>query len=70
MVGQVVKAKEWEEGCIGASTPDEVHSTEVVVEHRIEMNGWLFGNDMEMGRTKEEAWARRDKQEDPKKVWK
>ena len=48
MVGQVVEAKEQEESCIGASTPDEVHSTEVGAEHRIEMNGWLVGHDIEM----------------------
>ena len=44
----MVEAKELEESCIGASTPDEVHSTEVVAEHRIEMNGWLVGHDIEM----------------------
>ena len=43
-----MEAKEQEERCIGASTPDEMHSTEVVAERRIEMNGWLVGNDMEM----------------------
>jgi len=44
----VVEAKEQEESCIGASTPNEMHSTEAVVEHRLEMNGWLVGHDMEM----------------------
>ena len=48
VVGQVVEAKEWEESCIGASTPDEVHSTEVAAEHKIEMNEWLVGHDIEM----------------------
>ena len=48
VVEQVVEAKEWEESCIGASTPDEVHSIEVAAEHRIEMNGWLVGHDIEM----------------------
>ena len=38
MVEQVVEAKEWEESCIGASTLDEMHSTKVVAEHRIEMH--------------------------------
>jgi len=33
-----VEAKERKESCIGASTPDEVHSTEAVVEHKTEMN--------------------------------
>ena len=48
VVGQVVEAEEREESCIGASTPDEMHSTEVTAEHRIEMNGWLVGHDIEM----------------------
>ena len=48
MVGQVVEAKEWEKTCIGASTPDEIHSTKVVAEHRIEMNLWLVGHGIEM----------------------
>ena len=47
-VGYVVEAKEQEESCIGASTPDEMHSTKVATEHRIEMNGWLVGHDIEM----------------------
>ena len=48
VVGQVVEAEEWGDSCIGASTPDEMHSTEVAAEHRIEMNGWLVGHDIEM----------------------
>jgi len=48
VVGQVVEEKEWEESRIRASTPDEVHSTKVVAEHRIEMNGWLVGHNIEM----------------------
>ena len=43
-----MEAKEQEESCIGASTPDEMHSTEAVAEHRIEMNGQTVGHDMEM----------------------
>jgi len=70
VVEQVVEAKEWKENCVGASTLDEMHSTEVVAEHRIEMNERLVGHDIEMGRTKEEAWTRKDEQEGPKKVWK
>jgi len=31
VVGQVVEAKEWEESCIRASTPNEMHSTEAAV---------------------------------------
>ena len=48
VVGQVVEVEEQEESCIVASTPDEMHSTEFAAEHRIEMNGWLVGHDMEM----------------------
>ena len=44
----MVEAEEREERCIGASTPGEMHSTKVVAEHRVEMNGWLAGHDMEM----------------------
>jgi len=44
----VVEVEEQEESCIRASTPDEMHSTEVVAEHRIEMKGWLLGHDIEM----------------------
>jgi len=33
-----MEAKEHEESCTRASTLDEMHSTEVVAEHRIEMN--------------------------------
>jgi len=48
VVEQVVEAKEWEEICTGASTPKEMHSSKVVAENRVEMNGWLVGHDMEM----------------------
>jgi len=44
----VVKAKELEESCTGASTPNEVHSTKVVAKHRGEMDEQLVGNNMEM----------------------
>ena len=70
VVGHVVEAKEWEESCIEASTPNEMHSTEVVTENRVEMNEQLVGHDIEMETTKEEAWTRKDEQEGPKKVWK
>ena len=55
MVGQVVKAIKMEHCCIGASTPGAVHSIEVVVEHMVEMIGWLAGNDTEVKSTKEEV---------------
>ena len=38
VVEQVVEAKEREESCTRVSTPDEVHSTKVVAEHKSEMN--------------------------------
>lgn len=38
VVEQVVEAKDREESCIWASTADEMHSTEVVADHRSEMN--------------------------------
>ena len=70
MVEKVVEAKEREESCTRASTPDEMDSTEVVGEHMIEMDEQLVGHDIEMERTKEEAWTRKDEQGVPKKVWK
>lgn len=60
MVEQLVEAKELEESCTGASTLDEMHSIEVVAEHRIEMHEQLVGHDIEMDRTKEEVWTRKD----------
>lgn len=48
VVGWVVEAEEQEESCIRASTPDEMHSTDIAAEQRIEMNGCLVGHDIEM----------------------
>ena len=56
----MVEAEEQEESCIGASTPDEMHSTEVVAEHRIEMNERLVRHDIEMEMAKEEVWTKKD----------
>jgi len=53
VVGQVVKETKQEHCCTRASIPGVVHSTEVVVEHMVEMTGWLAGNETEMQRTKE-----------------
>ena len=50
-----MEEKEWEEICIGASTPDEMHSIEVVAEHRTEMHEEIVVHDIEMDRTKEEV---------------
>ena len=65
-----MEVKEWEESCTGASTPDEIHSTKVVAEHRIEMHEQLVRHDIEMDRTKEEVWTMKDERGHPKKVWK
>jgi len=45
---QVVEENKREECCIGASTPDEVHSTEAVAEHKSEMNEQLVGHNMDL----------------------
>jgi len=66
----VVEAKEWDESCTGASTPDEVHSTEAVVKHKSEMNEQLEKHGTMEDKTKEGLWTRKDEQGDPKKAWK
>ena len=53
VVGKVVETIELEHCCIEASMPRAVHSTKVVVEHKVERNGSLVGSDTEMQRTKE-----------------
>ena len=60
MVGKVVKEIKLEHCCMGASTPQVVPSTEVVVEHMVEMTDWLSGNDSEVQRTKEEVYITTD----------
>jgi len=52
-VVEVVEAIQLEHCCFGASTPTVGYSTKVVVEYKVEMIGWLAGNDTEMHRTKE-----------------
>ena len=47
-----------------------MHSTEVVVEHKTEINEHLVEHGIEMGMTKERVWTRKDEQGDPKKAWK
>ena len=59
-VEQVVEEKKWEECCTGASTPDEVHSTKAVTEHKSEMNEQLVEHGIEMDMTKEGLWTRKD----------
>ena len=67
---QVVEENERDESCTGASTLDEVHSTEVVAERENETNEQLFEYGIEMDMTKEGVWTRKDEQGDPKKAWK
>jgi len=59
VVEKVAEAKEREESCIGASTPDEVHSTEVVAKRENETNEQLVEYGIEMDTTKEGVWTRR-----------
>jgi len=59
-VEQVVEAKEWDESCVRASTPDEVYSTEAVAKHKSETNEQMVGHNMEMDPTKEGVWTRKD----------
>ena len=61
-----MEAKEQEESCTRASTPDKMHSTKVVAEHRSEMNERLVGHDIEMDRT-EEVWTRKDERGAPRR---
>jgi len=51
-IEKVVEEKEWEDSCTRASTPDEVHSTEAVAEHKNKTNEQLeeHGIDMDMRR--------------------
>ncbi len=67
---QVVEENEREESCTGASTPDEVHSIEVMAEHKSETNEQLDRHGIEEDTTKEGVWTRKDEQGDPKKAWK
>lgn len=45
---QVVEENERDESSTGASTPDKVHSTEVVAEHKSETNEQLVGHNMDL----------------------
>ena len=56
------------ESCIGASTPNEVHSIEVVAEHKSEMNEQLVEHGIEMDMTKEGVWTRKDEQGGPRRL--
>ena len=67
-VEQVVEAKEQEESCIGASTHDEVHSTEVVAKHENEMNEQQVEYGIKIDMTKEGVSTRKDEHGDPKKL--
>ena len=61
VVAEPVVEAEWrEESCIGASTPVEVHSTKVVAEHENETNEQQVEYGIEMDKTKEGVWTRKD----------
>ena len=57
---QVVEENERDESCTGASTPDEVHSTEAVAKHKSETNEQLEKHGIEEDTTKEGVWTRKD----------
>ena len=44
------------------------YSTDVVVECKVEMIGWMAGNNTKVHRTKEGVYTRKDEQRVPKKV--
>ena len=68
MVGKVVKAIKQEHCCTRASTPDKVHSIEVVAEPENETNEQQGEYGIEVDMTKEVVRTRKDEQGDPKKV--
>ena len=68
VVELVVEAEWWEESCIGASTPVEVHSTEVLARHASEMNEQWVEHGTDVDKTIEEVRTRKDEQGDPKKA--
>jgi len=55
-----VEAAKMELGCMGASTPRMVHSTEVVEKHMAEMVRWQVGNGIEVKNTREKVWTMKD----------
>ena len=55
-----MEENEWDESGTGASTPDKVHSTEAVAEHKSEMNQQLEKHGIEEDTTKEGVWTRKD----------
>ena len=67
MVEPVVEEKWQEERCIEASTPVEVHSTEVVAGHVSETNEEYVEYGMEMDKTTEEVRTRKDEQGAPRR---
>ena len=55
VVEMEVKAIHLEHCCMGASTPRVVHSTEVVEECMVEMDGWLARNGIEVQNNREKV---------------
>ena len=66
MVEMEVKEIDLELGCMGASTPRVVHSTEVVEEYMDEIVGWPIGNGIEVQKTREKVWTMKYEQERPR----
>ena len=61
VVAEPVVEAEWrEDSCIGASTLVEVHSTEVVAGHVSETNEQWVGYGIEVDKTTQEVWTKKD----------
>jgi len=54
---------------IAASTPRVVHSTEAVEEYMDEMAGWSTRNGIEVKKTREKVYTKRDEQGATKREW-
>jgi len=69
VVEMKVEAVRLDIGCMGASTPRMVHSTEVVEEYMAEMIDWQVGNGIEVQKTREKVWTMKDEHEGTKGEW-
>ena len=55
-----VEAVRLDIGCMGASTPMMMYSTEVVGEYITEMIDFHVGNGIEVQKTREKVWTMKD----------
>lgn len=69
MVEMDVEVGRLEIGCMGASTPAMVYSTEVVREDMVEIVDWQVGNSIEANKTTEMVWTMKDEQANTKVEW-